>query len=617
MKKFLQNKYIFAGVLVVCAFILGSLVEVFGFNFRAIFGTNDSFPFEYTGANITFDEAKYIGDLKIIYSTKNIEKISIQYEYEDVFGKFSSKSIEDTLYPQLNNDIISVKKKVKQIGISCEDQDCSEIVSGFSAENGFYFSFKRAYFLSATSLLIATIFVFFKKKIINKKLPLLFVISGFLMGSSFIVLQPAFTFYSWDDQIHFQRTIEVFYKSNTYSAGEFASIDVGNRFGRDSVNSIREADYLEGYVDGAPKTEVPVNGHFPGFSALPYFPGTAGYYLCKIVGLPYSVCFRIGKIFILLSYLLLVMFAIKRSRVGRLLLFVIALLPTNLFLASSYSYDYAVFGGLAVFFALLINILTDKDEKVDFNKILLMVSAVIFASSAKSLYAVFLLLLLFVPKDRFFDKFQRSTTKIAAVLLSILLFLAGFFASGAQNSGDIRGGNDVSTSEQISSVVQNPTEYAKVLWNNAGLTFFDKFLGESSLLNFAYIKNPNAVTITMKPNLYFLILVVLAATASIDTEDNNILKIKQRIPIISSILLVVVLIWSALYASFTPVGSKTINGVQGRYFNPMLWPLLLCLKPTHMEFLGDKDKYSFGIISVVCGIFVLFLCSTLISSYCL
>ena len=37
------------------------------------------------------------------------------------------------------------------------------------------------------------------------------------------------------------------------------------------------------------------------------------------------------------------------------------------------------------------------------------------------------------------------------------------------------------------------------------------------------------------------------------------------------------LIWSALYLSYSPVGSTHISGVQARYYYPLLLPLMLIM----------------------------------------
>ena len=38
---------------------------------------------------------------------------------------------------------------------------------------------------------------------------------------------------------------------------------------------------------------------------------------------------------------------------------------------------------------------------------------------------------------------------------------------------------------------------------------------------------------------------------------------------------IVVLIWTALYLDYTPVGASSIDGVQARYYTPLLFPILL------------------------------------------
>ena len=61
------------------------------------------------------------------------------------------------------------------------------------------------------------------------------------------------------------------------------------------------------------------------------------------------------------------------------------------------------------------------------------------------------------------------------------------------------------------------------------------------------------------------------------------LRIRERVVILGLVGIIVAFIWTAMYISFTPVGAASINGVQGRYFVPILLPLLLALQTTHIE----------------------------------
>ena len=50
------------------------------------------------------------------------------------------------------------------------------------------------------------------------------------------------------------------------------------------------------------------------------------------------------------------------------------------------------------------------------------------------------------------------------------------------------------------------------------------------------------------------------------------------------------LIWTALYLSFTPVGSLVINGVQSRYFIPLILPLLIIINTNKIKTNFNKER---------------------------
>ena len=53
-------------------------------------------------------------------------------------------------------------------------------------------------------------------------------------------------------------------------------------------------------------------------------------------------------------------------------------------------------------------------------------------------------------------------------------------------------------------------------------------------------------------------------------------------------LAVVGMVWVAMYLAFTPVGYDHVNGVQARYYIPLLLPIYLCLCPDRMRILVEK-----------------------------
>jgi uncharacterized membrane protein len=75
------------------------------------------------------------------------------------------------------------------------------------------------------------------------------------------------------------------------------------------------------------------------------------------------------------------------------------------------------------------------------------------------------------------------------------------------------------------------------------------------------------------------------------------------------------MVWLAMYLAFTPVGSKVINGVQARYYLPLLLPIYLCICPETLQIQMKKEWLylltlagSSAITLTTIGIAVLSLC---------
>ena len=69
-------------------------------------------------------------------------------------------------------------------------------------------------------------------------------------------------------------------------------------------------------------------------------------------------------------------------------------------------------------------------------------------------------------------------------------------------------------------------------------------------------------------------------------------------------------IWTSMYVSYTPVGAAEIRGVQGRYFTPLLLPLLLCLcSEKHIFRLSssDRNRLMFVLVTGLNYLMILFL----------
>ena len=100
--------------------------------------------------------------------------------------------------------------------------------------------------------------------------------------------------------------------------------------------------------------------------------------------------------------------------------------------------------------------------------------------------------------------------------------------------------------------------------------------------------------------------------------DNNELPknmgIKNKIYLLFCVLLSWGLVITSLYITFTPVGSLTISGVQGRYFAPLLFPLLLLFKTNKIKN-TFKEVHINGFVICLCTFLLLLLLFKLVSGY--
>lgn len=76
------------------------------------------------------------------------------------------------------------------------------------------------------------------------------------------------------------------------------------------------------------------------------------------------------------------------------------------------------------------------------------------------------------------------------------------------------------------------------------------------------------------------------------------------------------LIWTALYLSFTPVGNTSINGVQSRYFIPLLFIFLYSLKGIKISHSVSDNKYIGVMFSLLAIVYIGLIYQVFLIPYC-
>ncbi|MGN1268510.1 MAG: DUF2142 domain-containing protein [Candidatus Aphodocola sp.] len=553
-------------------------------------------------------ENQYVNKLRLIYQSEEKVKFTLNYKEEDYYHNFKNRKIEDSFDNEVEEAVNNIRSKVKYVEILYET-DSNLKIDSIIVDNELELNMFRIFFMTMCFILVYVLYRFYKKDGNVYNLHRYFVLVGLLIGVTIIVLQPATTYYSWDDQIHFLNVYEIFDANGKWDVGEVAMID-SEPVGRDSISSIEEQVNMNEYlnIDEA-GNYMSFRSRFIPYNKIAYLPSAIGFHLCKIIKLPFVVCFKVGKFMNLLAYLLIFGYAIKIATSFKRFLVVLGLIPTNLFLATQYSYDPAVVSGLTLGIILLYNVITNKESKVDFKFMILFIGSMLYGCFPKAVYAPFILLFLLIPKDKFKSKKLCNYAKVGIIIITILMMATFVLPTvSSTTAGDPRGGA-TSVTDQLKLILTNPIGYIKVLKDTMIDEFFNNFIGKKAIINFSYMKEPS-------DNLYYIYLLLIIIVGIVENfKDENFKKFSR---LFSFVLLmgVVVLIWTALYLSFTPVGLTTINGVQARYFLPLLLPLFLCIKPKNMYLKDFSKKYDLFVLLVPIVVLLLVIFSSILVPYC-
>ncbi|MBE5936551.1 MAG: DUF2142 domain-containing protein [Lachnospiraceae bacterium] len=423
------------------------------------------------------------------------------------------------------------------------------------------------------------------RKILNTKPEIVFVVVALILGLTYVNVTPPIVGVSWDDQIHYERTLMF---ANSFNGVFFAAdskmiVECENNSKTKMAYDINSRkQYLNELTTMYNNKElVPYPMSYIGTSMVCYIPAAIGIVLARGAGLSYVNIFNFGRICNLLFYIIILYFAIKKLKNGKIFATVLGLLPVNVFLATSYSHDVWLISFTVLGLACLFSSIQESDGKKSVKNILLGILLISIGCLAKQVYFPLIFISVFVAIYRFRKTGRKKICAVTAVaLVASVILLASFIVPmmiAPATATDTRGGADVNAVQQISFVLHNPLVYAKTLFS-----FLKTYLsieGMSYFTYFAYVGYGD---------YWGVAAVTLIMTAFFDKSRK---KCDYRFVKVAGILLSfasIILVASALYAAFTPVGADIIAGCQQRYILPVLFPTLYLIAPDGVDIRFNK-----------------------------
>ena len=325
-------------------------------------------------------------------------------------------------------------------------------------------------------------------------------------------------------------------------------------------------------------------------------------YFFMALGLSWTGLMVMIRLFNLIMYTAMMYAAIRLLPFGKPLMTLIGLFPQMVFMAVTCSYDPFIMGCVSLGYAFML-----KGRKYTVPMLVFF----LLACLPKAVYAPVILMGIGVnaihekeasPAERDRDDKKRRLwillAGMAVFAVLIVLFILPTVMDPSE-SGDIRGG-EVSEMSQIGFILSHPLTYAGILISQmirwAGKCWF----GPDCMTYMGHIVNGTADF----KGYYGAYMLMLAVTVALSYSGRFIrmsaagdkteaagnetkragkagnppgLNASKRVLMIVMVFMSAVLIWTAMYVSFTPPGSAEIAGVQGRYFVPLMFPLYLAL----------------------------------------
>lgn len=494
----------------------------------------------------------------------------------------------------------SLKKIVLYIAVLCADLLVFWLAAILTANSiGLSYPTTCFFFLVVAVSLFS---LFAMRKSISIHPERLFLVAALGFGSCVAFCVPAATGMSWDDQIHYGNSLELSYMYGTkYSEADVTLLDptlpANDWPERENVMGAGKGvpwsqEKVDEYSDqlNATYTRSDISQTYPSnttpsllsvatFSTLGYIPSAIGLWLGRLLHLPFAMIFILGRFANLLLYSLVSYAAIKIIPSKKILLCAVALVPTNLFLAASYSYDPWMTALLYLAVALAMREFCRSDQLLSVSSLIIILVVFFVALGPKAVCFPLIGILFMMPRSKFRTSLHRKLYYGLVVVFGLLVvasFAIPLLASGATSVSDPRGGLGVDSAMQVRYILENPLEFASTFTSFIFGDYLSLASSSEYTLNFAYLGNL-AARFSFMTAIPLAILFFVALSDS-DSCSLQLARISHSVWMGILFILSVAFIVLSLYISFTPVGLNTVNGCQPRYLLPLLFPFLaLCL----------------------------------------
>lgn len=332
---------------------------------------------------------------------------------------------------------------------------------------------------------------------------------------------------------------------------------------------------------------------------ISYIPQVIGVLIGRVLQLSPMIILYLGRLTNLLAYIALVFMAIKimPSEKWKLIIMMIALFPMSMNLAATVSPDTVILGTtlLAISYAMHLKFET---KEITYKHIILLGILCMIPTVCKIVYFPLCLLVLLLPHEKFESKTKRI---LSWVIIFAIVFIPYLVLNRIVSLGDYEIAIRTNMTEQILFTLSSIPRDFITLINTIYVEFSDYF--------FEMIGGWNTIQILS------IVLFIMLLIAMYKTEENEkkLTFTKTDKVICWTIFIIEVLgVVAAMYLGWTQAQQTVVEGVQGRYFLPIIPLICILLSKNKLEWKIKNKEMKYAIILMIIFVFV---CGFSIRSY--
>ncbi len=304
------------------------------------------------------------------------------------------------------------------------------------------------------------------------------------------------------------------------------------------------------------------------YSPLTYAPQAAGILAGRLICNKPYVWAYMGRIFNMITVGILIFLSIRIAPVGKNIIFTLSMLPINMYECASLSGGALAYAVTVLIIAYTLWLRYVKTGEMNRREKLWLYLLLLFSASCKIVYVPFVLMAFIIPVERFGDK-KKYYFHIACASVMILLASVGWVSISSRYLIEYTTGVD--SAAQAKFVLLHPLNYLQTIVNTIMQvgewiirTFFAGALGYFDVGGSLVMILVSAIN---------LIYVCVREKLSIAGDRKIVMSMLFISTVISCLLIL-----TSEYVQWTAYMNPSIDGLQGRYFLPLVLPFLLMIK---------------------------------------